>query len=169
MHGWVSVDPCRQVYVCCTSGLSARVLVERISGGESVGAVLQGRFWPLLFSQGSASETQNRWQKEGGQWGGLNGWLVFVLLFCVCVYPWGASIGYGFHIVHDISHVAAWCGAFTCSALAGYCIMGLTCKIWQWVIPCWCQSWPPCATESFTPVLFISGTCRLKHITLGGV
>lgn len=35
----------------------------------------------------AAPAKQKTDDRRGGWWGGLNGWLVFVLLFCVCVYP----------------------------------------------------------------------------------
>lgn len=84
-----------------------------IREGESVGALPQGLSRLLLFSQDSASETENRWQREGE----AERLACVFLLFCVCVYPRGVSIGYGYHIVHAITHVAAQCGSSICPAL----------------------------------------------------
>lgn len=83
-----------------------------IREGESAGALPRGMSWLLLFSQDSARETENRWRREGG----AEGLARVFLLFCFCVYPRGVSVGYGYHIVHDITHVAAWCDPSICPA-----------------------------------------------------
>lgn len=95
----------------CASAAPPGWLCWRIRQGESAGALPRGLPRLLLFSPDSTSETQNRWQRKGK----LKGWLVFPM-FCVCVYPGGVSIGYVYHIVHDINHVAAWCGSLICPA-----------------------------------------------------
>lgn len=108
---WMRLLECPQTGACLQHVRGG--FAGGIREGESVEALLQGPSRLLLFSQDSASETENRWQREGG----AERLACVFLLFCVCVYPRGVSIGYGYHIVHDITHVAAWCGSSICPAL----------------------------------------------------
>lgn len=81
---------------------------------------------------------------EGAGVGGLKGPLV--CSFCsTSVYPPGVSIGYGYHIVHDVTHVAAWSSSSICPTLLAIVSSvkpNTRCKIQWWLITymCWCQN-----------------------------
>lgn len=99
------MNPRWQVRVCFTSGM-----LEGGDGGLEKVRVLElcRRARPGCCCLAKTAPAKQK--TDDGERGKPKSWLVCSFWSVFCVYPRGVSIGYGYHIVHDITHVAACCG-----------------------------------------------------------
>lgn len=113
-----------------------------IREGESVGAVPQGSSRLLLFSQDSASETENRWRREGE----AEKLARVLVLVCVLCLP---SRGVNRIWLPYCAWYYPCCSMLWLHCFPGYCISSvMCCKNTHWLLTYLCHSISNYAAQS---------------------